>query len=100
MNLTNVLAAIKPIWTWVLGIALVVVSAFLAFVIAKQSSKENGLSGTIVGNSDTYFGKNRGGDKEAIYARLTIVGSVLLVILVFVMVVVVKNTDFTVASAS
>lgn len=94
MNFINTLA-ISPVWTWVLGILLVVLTAFLAFVIMKQSGKEGGLSGTIVGNSETYFGKNRGGDKDAMYARLTIIGSVLLVIVVAVLVVVVKLTDFT-----
>ena len=96
MNLINgFVMAISPIWTWVLGITLVVLAVFLAIVIAKQSGKENGLSGTIVGNADTYYGKNRGGDKEAIYAKLTVIGSVLMVILVSVLVIIVKHTDFT-----
>ncbi|MBO4309112.1 MAG: preprotein translocase subunit SecG [Clostridia bacterium] len=95
MALTNVLAAISPVWTWVLGVILVVLAVFLAIVIAKQAGKEKGLSGTIVGNSDSYFGKNRGGDKDAILARLTIIGSVLLVILVSVLVIIVKNTNYT-----
>ena len=95
MILTNVLAAISPIWTWVLGVILVVLAVFLAVVIAKQSGKENGLSGTIVGNSETYFGKNRGGDKDAILSRLTIIGSVLLVILVSVLVIIVTNTNLS-----
>ncbi len=95
MNLINLLASISPIWTWVLGSILVALALFLAFVIAKQPGKEGGLSGTIVGNSETYFGKNKGGDKEAIYARLTIIGSVIFVILIAVLVIVVKNTDFT-----
>ena len=95
MSIVNVLASISPVWTWVLGVILVVLSVFLAVIIAKQTGKEEGLSGTIVGNSETYFGKNRGGNKDAILSKLTIIGSVLLVILVFVLVIIVKNTDFS-----
>ena len=95
MSIVNVLASISPVWTWVLGVILVVLSVFLAIIIAKQTGKEEGLSGTIVGNSETYFGKNKGGNKDAILSKLTIIGSVLLVILVFVLVIIVKNTDFS-----
>lgn len=95
MSIVNVLASISPVWTWVLGVILVVLSVFLAVIIAKQTGKEEGLSGTIVGNSETYFGKNKGGNKDAILSKLTIIGSVLLVILVFVLVIIVKNTDFS-----
>lgn len=95
MSIVNVLAAISPVWTWVLGVILVVLSVFLAIIIAKQTGKEEGLSGTIVGNSETYFGKNKGGNKDAILSKLTIIGSVLLVILVFVLVIIVKNTNFS-----
>ena len=95
MSIVNVLASISPVWTWVLGVILVVLSVFLAVIIAKQTGKEEGLSGTIVGNSETYFGKNKGGNKDAILSKLTIIGSVLLVILVFVLVIIVKNTNFS-----
>ena len=95
MSIVNVLAAIHPVWTWILGVTLVVLAVFLAVIIAKQTGKEEGLSGTIVGNSETYFGKNRGGNKDAILSKLTIIGSVLLVILVFVLVIIVKNTNFS-----
>lgn len=94
MNLLKTMLAISPIWTWVLGGILIALSIGLSIVIAMQSSKENGLSGTIVGNADTYFGKNRGSDKDTILGRLTIIGSVVLVILVSVLVIVVKNTQF------
>lgn len=44
----------------VLIIVQVVISVTMIFVVLMQSSKENGLSGAISGNSESYMGKTGG----------------------------------------
>ena len=90
MILTNVLATIPTAVIYVLGGILIALAVFLSIIIAKQSGKEEGLSGTIVGNKDSYFGKNKGGNKDAILAKLTIAVSVLLVLIAAALLVLVK----------
>lgn len=88
--MTNVLAAIPSAVIYVLGGLIIALAIFLSIVIAKQSGKEEGLSGTIVGGSESYFGKNKGADKNAILAKLTIVGSILLVVASAALMILVK----------
>ena len=78
------------VWIYVLGGVLIALAVFLSIIIAKQSGKEEGLSGTIVGSSESYFGKNKGANKNAILAKLTIIGSVLLVLVSAALMVLVK----------
>ena len=86
----NVLASVHPVWIYLLGSVIIALAVFLSVVIAKQSGKEEGLSGTIVGSSESYFGKNKGANKNAILAKLTIIGSVLLVVASAVLMILVK----------
>ena len=90
MILSNLLANIPTAVIYVLGGILIALAIVLSIMIAKQSGKEEGLSGTIVGNSESYFGKNKGGNKDAILSKLTIVFSVLLVVVAAALLVFVK----------
>ena len=90
------LAALKPVWTWVLGTLTILVSIFLVIIVAKQPGKEDGLSTTIAGGSEkTYFGRSGKADKERILGRLTIVASIVLALLVVALTLVVMKTDFS-----
>ena len=90
------LAALKPVWTWVLGTLTILISIFLVIIVAKQPGKEEGLSTTIAGGSEkTYFGRSGKADKERILGRLTIVFSVVLAALVVALTLVVMKTDFS-----
>ena len=86
----DVLASVHPFWIYFLGSIIIALAVFLSVVIAKQSGKEEGLSGTIVGSSESYFGKNKGANKNAILAKLTIIGSILLVVVSAVLMILVK----------
>ena len=90
------LAALKPVWTWVLGTLTILISIFLVIIVAKQPGKEDGLSTTIAGGSEkTYFGRSGKADKERILGRLTIVASIVLAALVIALTLVVMKTDFS-----
>ena len=71
-----------------LGIALIVLSVALTIMVLFQSSKEAGLSGTIAGGAETFFGKTKGTDLDKLLSKLTIVVSVLVVIVTVALVIV------------
>lgn len=48
----------------ILTIVQVVISVAMIVVVLLQSSKENGLSGAISGNSESYMGKNGGSNLD------------------------------------
>lgn len=45
--------------TIALSIIEIIVSVLLVLVVLFQSGKENGLSGALAGNTDTYMSKNK-----------------------------------------
>lgn len=69
----------------VIGVILIVSALFLVVAVLLQSGKDKKLSGAIGGtSSDTYYGKNKGSDKDAILNKLTIVVAIVFVALVLV----------------
>jgi preprotein translocase subunit SecG len=74
-----------------LGIALIVLSVALTIMVLFQSSKEAGLSGTIAGGAETFFGKTKGSSFEKLLSKLTIVVSALVVILTVALVIITNN---------
>lgn len=64
----------------VLGAILVLLAIALVILVLKQSGKEKGLSGTIAGGAETYFGKNQGQSTDKKLSKITIVLTTLIVI--------------------
>lgn len=56
---------------YVLSVVTILVSLAIIVLVSLQESKQKGLSGAIGGGADSYFGKNKGRTKEALYAKLT-----------------------------
>lgn len=74
--------------TLFLQITLIVLGIFLTVAVLLQQGKSYGLSGTISGSSETYFGKDKGRRRDKILSRLTTVLGivfVLVVLLIFMM---------------
>ena len=69
----------------VLGVILVVLAAVLVVLVLKQSGKEKGLSGTIAGGAETYFGKNQGQSTDKKLSKATIVLSIAIVVITIVL---------------
>ena len=57
----------------VFQILLLVFGAFLVVAVLMQHGKSYGLSGTISGGAETFFGKEKGGKIDKILARATTV---------------------------
>ena len=59
----------------------VVICIALAIIILMQESKQNGLSGTISGAADSYWGKNKGRSMEGKLVKYTKILAVLFFLL-------------------
>ena len=64
-----------------LTIAFIVVCILLSIVVLMQEGKENGLTGTLTGSTDTYWSKNKGHSKDAMIKKITVVLAVLFFVL-------------------
>ena len=49
----------------------IVVAVALIIIVLLQSGKSYGLSGSIAGGAETFFGKNKGRTIDAILSKLT-----------------------------
>ncbi len=64
-----------------LQIALLVMGVILTVAVLMQHGKSYGLSGTIAGGAETFFGKDKGGRIDKMLSRATTVIGVIFVIL-------------------
>ncbi len=64
-----------------LTIAFIIVCVLLSVVVLMQEGKENGLTGTLTGSTDTYWSKNKGHSKDAVIKKVTVVLAVLFFLL-------------------
>ena len=67
-----------------LKVVVTVIHILIAFglvaTVLFQSSKSQGLSGSIAGGAETFFGKNKGKTMDGVLAKLTVVLAILFVI--------------------
>ena len=75
----------------VFQILLLVFGVFLVIAVLLQHGKSYGLSGTISGGAETFFGKEKGGRIDKILARATTVVGILFVVLVLAVFVMQKD---------
>lgn len=68
---------------FILTIVQVIVSLALILLVISQSGKQAGLSGTIDGAADTFFGKNKARSLDEKLAKLTGVAAALFIVLTF-----------------
>ena len=73
-------------------IALLVLGVFLTVAVLLQHGKSYGLSGTIAGGAETFFGKDKGGRIDKILARATTVLGIVFVLLALVTFLVMPGT--------
>ena len=58
----------------ILGILYLVVCVVVSIIILMQEPKQQGIS-VVTGESESFFGKNRGSTKEARLTRYTVTGA-------------------------
>lgn len=74
-----------------LGIILLVAAVFLIIAVLLQNGKSKGLSGTISGGAETFFGKNKA---KTIDKKLSVLTTVVAVIFVVITLVVFVSQDY------
>ena len=88
-NLIALLASASTVMTYILGGIAILLSLVISIAVALQPTKDEGLSGTIVGSGESFFGKSGGMTKEKWLSKLTLICSIILVVVVSVLTIVV-----------
>lgn len=70
---------------FVLGAILLALALALVILVLMQQGKDRKLSGAIAGGSDTFYGKNKGADKDKILSVVTGIIAVVFVGIVIAM---------------
>jgi preprotein translocase subunit SecG len=65
-----------------IGIILLAAALFLIVAVLLQTGKSQGLSGTISGGSETFFGKNKGKSRDKKLATITVIVAAVFVLIV------------------
>lgn len=73
-----------------LTIVHVILAVLLVAVVLFQSGKTAGLSGSIGGGAETFFGKNKARTLDGMLARLTSIFAVLFIVTSFVLSLILK----------
>ncbi len=74
----------------VLTVVHVILSVILIAVVLFQSGKSAGLSGSIAGGAETFFGKNKARTLDGILGKLTAIVAVLFIATAFVLSLILK----------
>lgn len=69
---------------YVLSIVTILLSIIIIALVMLQESKQQGLSGSISGAADTFFGKNKGRTMEAKLAKFTKIAGVFFFVIALV----------------
>lgn len=72
----------------IIGISLLVGAVFLVIAVLMQQGKQKGLSGSISGGADTFFGKQKGKTVDKILSKATTIVAILFVALVITLYVI------------
>ena len=79
-----------PIFEYILMGLLLISGLFLVVaVLLQQGKSKGGLSGTIVGGAETFYGKDKTMQRDRFLSRLTTIAAIVFAILVLVVYVVV-----------
>ncbi len=70
-----------------LTIIFIIVCIALIFLILSQEGKDNNISNTLSGSTDSYWSKNKGRSRDAVLAKITAV----LVVLFFILAIVISS---------
>ncbi len=69
----------------VFGVILLVLAIALVALVLVQQGKDKKLSGAIAGGSDTFYGKNKGANKDKMLSTVTAIMAVVFVVIVIAM---------------
>lgn len=74
----------------ILTIVQVILAIILIAVVLLQSGKQAGLSGSIAGGAETFFGKNKARTLDGMLSRATTIVAIIFIITSFVLALLLK----------
>ncbi len=77
------------LFEWIFGFIIIALSIVLVVAVLMQSGKEKGLSGSIVGGAESFFGKGKGNSKDRFLSKLIASLGILFAVIAIVMYVVI-----------
>ncbi len=80
----------------VLGIVLLIAALFLIIAVLMQQSKQKGLSGTIAGGAETFFGKQKAKTIDKILSKATTIVAIVFVLIVIAVYAIQPDVNFNV----
>lgn len=72
-------------WVTILTVFHIILALILIAVVLLQSSKNAGLSGSISGGAETFFGKNKARTLDGMLSRATTAVAILFIVTSFVL---------------
>ena len=76
-------------------ISLMLLSGLVVIVaVLLQRSKSKGLSGTLVGGTETFYGKEKGMQKDKLLSRITAIASIVFVVLVLLVYIIQPKYEY------
>ena len=69
---------------YVLLVLLLISAAFIVVAVVLQKSNEDGLSGTISGGSETFYGKDKSSNADRTLYRWTLVAAIVFAVAVLI----------------
>ena len=84
-----------PVLTYILIGLLIVSGIFLVVaVLLQQGKSKGGLSGTIVGGTETFYGKEHGIQRDKFLSRLTTIAAIVFVVIVLIVYIVQPDFEY------
>ncbi|MBO7293068.1 MAG: preprotein translocase subunit SecG [Clostridia bacterium] len=74
----------NPITYVIIALLLLTGLFVVVAVLLQQGKSKGGLSGTIVGGAETFYGKDKSMQRDKLLSRLTTIASIVFVVLVLV----------------
>lgn len=71
-----------------LGVLIALGLFVIVAVLLQQGKSKGGLSGTIVGGVETFYGKEKGMQRDKMLSRITTIAAIVFVVLVLVVYIV------------
>ena len=82
------------VFEYVLLAVLLVAAIFIVIAVVLSPTSDEGLSGTIAGGAETFFGKQKGKTIDKKLSKITAIVAVVFVILVLVVYIIQDQTDY------
>lgn len=83
----------KMVYEYILLAVLLISAAFIVVAVIFQKSADEGLSGTIAGGNETFYGKDKSAHTDKLWFKWTLITSIVFVLAVLLAYVIQPDYD-------